>query len=435
MTTEKSLQIEARIESEIQRKIIKTYDEAINHINLNIIELKNIDKKTINLNKCDFSQFHDGGYEDSHFDFNYLFHEMRIFDNKNKEITIPFVVNCWESIFPSVIIDDVIFKEKINFSYTIFKEKVQIIKCKFNSDIQFHGTIFRDGLSFQGVKSDSDVTNFYMEFCSIKGRFDFWNNEFKNLSLHLKSAKLLDCNLSFRGNFKEILLDEIISNVTTIIKVEGAKIGKFSISFSSIQGKLYLLSDKIFIFNANNTIVEGEIFVANKLVVQNVSDRYTARLLKHQSIKVNDVIISNHFKMLEMRKYQSELKENKKNRNTFEYLNEISILKLNYISNKHGQYWFQGVIFTFFLSVIFYFIFALSTNQIGLISQLNAESITLCGLYWKEVLRYLWLPDISGIKDLEVGFWGTLIFILGKIFIAYGIYQTIAAFRKYSSNK
>ncbi len=435
MTTEKSLQIEASNKSDINRNIIKTYDEAINHINLTVIELNDENKKYINLCECDFSQFHDGGYEDCHFDFNMLFHKMGIFDKKKNEIIIPYIVKCCDSIFPSVTIDNVVFKEKINFSYAIFKDNVQIRRCELNSDIQFHGALFIDGLTFQGVKSNSDDTNFYMEFCSIKGRFDFWNNEFKNLSLHLKSAKLFDCKLSFRGNFNEILLDEIISNVTTIIKVEGAKIAKFSISFSSLQGKLYLLSDKISFFNANNSIVEGELFVANKHVIQDVSDRYTARLLKHESIKANDVITSNHFKMLEMRKYQSELKENKKNRNMFEYLNEISILKLNYLSNKHGQYWWQGVIFTFLISAIFYFLFALSTNQVELISHLNDESLTLCGLYWKEVLRYLWLPDTSGIKDLNSGFWSTLIYIIGKILIAYGIYQTIAAFRKYSSNK
>lgn len=55
--------------------------------------------------------------------------------------------------------------------------------------------------------------------------------------------------------------------------------------------------------------------------------------------------------------------------------------------------------------------------------------------YWKEVIGYLWLPNLDDFKvllnDNNVSVWSYSYFIIGKIFIAFGIYQTISAFRKY----
>lgn len=55
--------------------------------------------------------------------------------------------------------------------------------------------------------------------------------------------------------------------------------------------------------------------------------------------------------------------------------------------------------------------------------------------YWKEVIGYLWLPNLDDFKvllnDNNVSVWSYSCFIIGKIFIAFGIYQTISAFRKY----
>lgn len=423
------------IEYKLERKIIKTYDEAIQHINLTINELNFENNHTINLNKCDFSQFDVVDYPDSHFCFNSLFHKMGIFEHKNKEITIPYILNCSESIFPSVEFDSIQLMKNINFSYSIFNEEVQIRGCVFNTHIQSIGAIYRKGLTFQGNKLLSDAIDFNMRNCSIKGRFSFINNQFNNLILDLKRVNLIDCEVKFYGCFNEIKLNEAITNISTIIIIEYAEIHKLSISLSTIKGKLYILSKYILNFDANNAIVEGSLFVSDRSIIKSVSDRYTARLLKHESIKMNDVITSNHFKMLEMQKYQIELKNTKRERNRCEYYNEISILKLNSLSNQHGQYWWQGVLFTFAVASIFYFLFALKTKQVDFYLDFSCNSFRQLGLYWKEVLRYLWLPDISGIKEIESGFCSTFIYMLGKIFIAYGIYQTISAFRKYSSNK
>ena len=57
--------------------------------------------------------------------------------------------------------------------------------------------------------------------------------------------------------------------------------------------------------------------------------------------------------------------------------------------------------------------------------------------FWSGFINFFWLPTgfnelvSQKSKDVNGGEWGALFFILGKIIIAYGIYQTVAAFRKY----
>jgi len=446
-----------QFEKRMDRKIIKTYGEAIEHINLTINQKDSHNIQTINLRNLDFTQFCHHGEGESHFEFNELFHCLKIFKNKGNEIICTCILDCCNSVFNSASVEFIKFEQGVFFCYTIFKKGLDVQVCLFNSNLDLQGAIFIDNLDINNCvfKSDLQLSGGFfanglvlsmnksleesfildMKKSKIYGFVNLIGNRFNNLTLNLQKAKLLDCNLQLHGKFNEVLLDEVITNETTIIKVENAIIEKFSITFSSIKAKVYFLSNRVDYFDAMNTIVEGVLFVSNKSVVRDVSGRYTAKLLKHESIKANDVITSNHFRMLELKKYQEELVKNRKSKRKLDLLNEMAILMFSWLSNKHGQSWIRGFCFTVLSSVIFYFLFGIISNQIEFRFIMNNENLLLWGLYWKEVLRYFWLPDISGLKGLEVGFWGALIFIIGKIFIAYGIYQTVAAFRKYSSSK
>ncbi len=154
-------------------------------------------------------------------------------------------------------------------------------------------------------------------------------------------------------------------------------------------------------------------------------------VLKNQALSRNDKINALVYRKHEMNSYTSELNSSSDN------LEEKLVLWLNNISNQHGLSWSTGVIFTIVCWLSFYFLYAWSINNFAIIKTINL--IIFSSTFWAEAISFLWLPQgLSGLTD-NLKFNSSLIksvsmilaFILGKIAIAYGIYQTISAFRKH----
>lgn len=111
---------------------------------------------------------------------------------------------------------------------------------------------------------------------------------------------------------------------------------------------------------------------------------------------------------------------------------EYTLLYFNRISNYFGMSWGQGVLFTCITASIFF----------GLINYYGLENYTFFewgwdgwnsfGIVWSNYLKVL---NVLNFKDNLEGVIlnpiGETLFFLSKIFIAFGIYQTISAFRKY----
>lgn len=98
------------------------------------------------------------------------------------------------------------------------------------------------------------------------------------------------------------------------------------------------------------------------------------------------------------------------------------LLSLNQISNNFGQSWSRGVFFTLFTGLLFFKIYTL-------VNGLNYEN----NLFWSNYIIY-----ISSFPKLElenvpdtINWQSSLVVWLSRIFISYGIFQTISAFRKY----
>jgi hypothetical protein len=97
------------------------------------------------------------------------------------------------------------------------------------------------------------------------------------------------------------------------------------------------------------------------------------------------------------------------------------LLFLNLISNNNGRSWFQGIIFTLGVGLLF---FTLYLNTLGI-------SFAAGSCYQDYVLFITSFPKLQ-IESYYNESWITqLVIWLGRIFISYGIYQTIASFRKY----
>lgn len=110
------------------------------------------------------------------------------------------------------------------------------------------------------------------------------------------------------------------------------------------------------------------------------------------------------------------------------------MLWLNRISTNHDINWLRGLLFTILTSIVFYtlYLFSLPTRpfHFGWVSWhsfLKASDSVI-----EYFLRFFILThDLDFMQAYSPTSLNYLIDILGKFFIAYGIYQTIQAFRKY----
>jgi len=102
-------------------------------------------------------------------------------------------------------------------------------------------------------------------------------------------------------------------------------------------------------------------------------------------------------------------------------------LCLNQVSNNHGISWQKGVAFTIILSTVFFILYNFS-----LISPFFCWDTLLLNrnLVFDKYIEFLAsFPKLSIVKQETT--LSTIVIILSKVFISYGIYQTIVAFRKY----
>lgn len=161
------------------------------------------------------------------------------------------------------------------------------------------------------------------------------------------------------------------------------------------------------------------------VIIKNI-DRKSARIIKSEAIRANDVVLAIEYEVREMEEYR---KEKKHWRSAGTYL----LLWLNKWSNYYGKCWWQGVIFTVVCWMFFYGLFVVLRDIIENQPMLSAIE------YIKESVNYLWLLNgLSGLlEDTGNTCWWlviilVVIFVLGKILIGYGIYQTVAVFRRLS---
>ncbi len=113
-------------------------------------------------------------------------------------------------------------------------------------------------------------------------------------------------------------------------------------------------------------------------------------------------------------------------------ITEYLLLRLSSISNNNGLSWMKGICFTTCIAALFF----VAINYIGI--ENNDYLFKIDGMFenfsdvWKMYLNMFYLTDFKDkFQGISLNAWGETLFFISKIFIGYGIYQTIAAFRKY----
>ena len=111
--------------------------------------------------------------------------------------------------------------------------------------------------------------------------------------------------------------------------------------------------------------------------------------------------------------------------------NEKILLWFNKNSNNFGTNWFIGLNFTTLVALITYVVISLLSSNV--ILEFDAEGV---GNFLKGLVKIINVTEWNDITFLgqELTNWQYIFLFIGRIFVAYGYYQTIQAFRKFGKS-
>ena len=310
-------------------------------------------------------------------------------------------------------------KESINFENAQFKRKVRFHHCKFRNTVRFENTSFNKLVDFY-------CAHFYkpqqFHFTDFLDRAIFSNTEFdeevqflhcrvdSNSYIRFESAtfkKSLDIsrsNFNDKANFWNIELEE-----------------RDAFTSSKYQDDFEVHKNEI---NSEKTVSS----IYKQL-------RETYRIIKSNFYSQNNKIEGLKFYKREMSVYEREIRSlswDKIRSLSWDKIRSLSwdkiLLFANKISSNFGTSWSRGLLFTVIAGII-----TLLPISCNLKFSLTLEGV---GNFLKGLVDILNLTDWNEMTILgeKLTNWQYIFLFMGRIFVAYGVYQTIQAFRKFGKS-
>lgn len=320
---------------------------------------------------------------------------------------------------PGIYFDLSIFEMDFILMSVIFSRVCSFYSCTFNQNAELINIANVKLLSFQGAIINKRLTltmdskyqlgrNIINDLCfdgaNIIGFTNIESSNIQNLQTHFTT-------IQDNGVFKS--LNNVITDcdMTSICNR-----GMLFFEDSTISSIKLADAMNLGIVELENTQIDGH----------NIADRKTARILKDSASKNNNAIDALKYKYLELELYRRE--------GGISIADRI-ILVAQKLSNRYGTNFVQGIAFTMLAAMVFFW----AINYIGADEQvfyLNARfDFSGFGEIWE---KYLDVLNVLNFRDkldgVGLNAWGETLFLAAKIFIAYGMYQTVSAFRKYSKS-
>jgi hypothetical protein len=143
------------------------------------------------------------------------------------------------------------------------------------------------------------------------------------------------------------------------------------------------------------------------------ADRDTFRTIKAELLKTNNYLDAYKFQAKELDEYHKNMRHS---------FNDSIVLFFNKISNNFGQAWLWGIAFTLYFSILFFSIYIISLKKFVSYNEII-----------KNYFKFLIVThDQDFMKSYEPETLSYAIDSIARIFISYGIVQTVQAFRKHS---
>lgn len=293
----------------------------------------------------------------------------------------------------------------VNFNHCTYKDKFHISECTFEKKVQLSNCTFKE---------------IYFDHSKFIENVEFWANTFTKKTIFFKTAFLSNvefANVVFEQNvlFTYTRCSKYFVFQRTVFR-QG-----LDLSLILIDGTLSIFNIHLKDFatykgdNYNKAIMsDGEIPLVNK--------RETFRIIKRNFERRQNMADSLPFKALEKVALREEIKIKDK-------FWDRRLLWLNSVSNNFGLSYGQAILFIFIVALISFILSRLfiSDYQYFSISWESANE------FWSSFFQFLnptHKPFYLG-DNLSYNAGYFIFDYLGRIFIGYGIYQFIQAFRKY----
>ena len=372
------------------------------------------------------------------------------------------------------------YDKKNKFEYTQFNDRGAFWGCYFEKPITFKNIILsKDSHVYFGevnkyIKAPNDK-----EYFKYPKTYQVTDEYIKNLEKTLKISIDIKDKESYK-DFKERVVKKIVPQ-------------KITIKNTIINGRLDFNNDNINILDMKGSVVAGTL--SRILFRPQCANWETATLLKHEELKIDNLIRALEYKAEEKDLYENELLEqifqkgllfeillglfgsifctlllpiilplsiikcivtpknyntNKipsTNKSSIKLITEWLSLWIGKVSNNHGQSWVQGIIFTttvWFICFRIFFIWLPKDNLQTPISMLDwllkeYENLTSVKSFFSHMIEYfnptnyeLLIKFFDSSVNGVVKFIGAFWYLLGKALIPYGAFEVVQAFRKYN---
>lgn len=380
-------------------------------------------------------------------------------------------------------------KHYYNFTNSIFKGNV-MIDCNEDSNsntpfsqINFWGTYFYKELNI----INANIQDIYMRNCHFDGKVNItleYNVAGSNIDFSFSTINdllFIDSNsndiIDLPINLsKEISFEKSLITKDAFILIKNINNGIFPINqgclnfeYANILGTITIQDTNLKEIKLDKSTLIGHINIEN--VNAEFDKRESIAKIKNEYLQRNDIVNLLFYKAKEMKYYSEHLDFKYKfitnvfrwfTKNWFyntigicflpfllllsllpfrslEKVREYTLLYLNRISNCFGMSWGQGVLFTCVTALLFFILI----NTLGITSLPDKTSSPLfvwgwngwnsfSGV-WQNYLRMFYLTKFEDVFNtgIKLNAYGETLFFVSKIFVSYGIYQTISAFRKY----
>lgn len=324
----------------------------------------------------------------------------------------------------------------LNFDFTLnIINELHINNGSFNKVIMNRNEINR--LDFEEIDSSS--------------YFQFWKNTLKEFSIVKKSSfnEFIGKNSTYGAEFK---LEQVtFKDICRLELVPEKPISSLNFKECTFDKSVYFDDSYFYMLSIRGTFFKDIVsfnsttvhtikfrsvhfdkiafFNDFKIQLKALADLGTIRIIKNQLSKTDNKIDYLQYNALE----QEILLKDKSTS-----INDKILLRLNRKSNYFGNNWIKGVWFTLRMSIYGFIILLISNsclNNSGY-DYLICFNSSLPNASFQEILRE-WLKftfsfDLRSYRNYESHGILLFIFFFFKIFIGYGVYQTIAAFRKHS---
>jgi hypothetical protein len=307
-----------------------------------------------------------------------------------------------DSNFHNACIERNEFLATVSFVTSKFKYKIEDLEKK-----KFKNTMFFKNI-FQKVGFINSI---------FEGNCHIWSCKFNDVAYFENLGNSKDSDLKIVDNtfYKYVTFDKSSLKTLVIHKSEFQDIT----SFQEVKVNTIIIDKTAF----------DKLALFDDFEIKDLSDcnRRTIRIIKQQLQRAENKIDYNRFRSYELSIFYKELNWNwKDGKDKF-------ILAATWLATGFDHSWRRALLFSLVTGVLFYSLFFISENYMF---EIDVSQ-------WKEYasgyFRFLLVTDFYNPleKDRKYidnsNFIGWFIFILGKIFIAFGIYEMIQAFRKFKA--